>query len=349
MELKKEVFGMHNNTEVVEYTLTNSHNISLSVISYGAIITKICMPGKNGEIENVTVNVDTLKEMIENRPFHGAIIGRVSGRISDATYIDQDKEFQLDKNEGNNTLHGGHNGLDNKIWEVRTIEDEDQISVVFSTTSKDLESGYPGNMDIQVTYTLNNHDEVFINYRANTDKRTLFNPTNHVYFNLSGAKEESIHNHLIQVDSDYFAVLADDNIPTGELRSVDSTAFDLRDMTELKHVLNSEEKQIKDRNGLDHPFVLNKTKDKPAAVLEHKESGRKLIMNTDREAVVIYSHNVDQSLITENEEVIKVHSGITLETCTLPDAVNQKSFGSIFLNPDETFESTTVFQFKTIK
>lgn len=347
MRITEKLFGMVQDEEVKEYTLTNSNDISLSVISYGAIITKICVPDKKGNLENITVNVDTLEEMVENRPFHGAIIGRVSGRISNAKYSDSDEEYQLDQNEGNNTLHGGFNGLDNKIWDVEALEEESQVSLVFSTKSAHLESGFPGNMTIQVTYTLNNRNEVAIHYNANTDQKTLFNPTNHVYFNLSGNNKENIHNHLFQVDSDYYAVLADDNIPTGELKRVESTDFDLRELTKLQVVLESEDMQIKERNGLDHPFVLNKKTDNPSAVLEHEESGRLLFMYTESDSVVIYTHNVDQHPLTENEQVIKAHSGITLETCILPDAVNQKDFGSIYLNPDESFESTTVFRFET--
>lgn len=345
MNISEKVFGKYKGEQVKEYTLTNDNQISLSVITYGAIITQIRMPDKDDVVENVTVNFETLDEIVENRPFHGAIIGRVSGRIADAKYKDGDKEYKLDKSEGNNMLHGGFNGLDTKNWTAQPIKNDNQVSLILTTHSPHLESGFPGNLDVKVTYTLNNQNEVRIKYEAKTDERTLFNPTNHVYFNLSGENKESIHQHEIQVDSDSFAVLDEENIPTGELRDVDSTPFDLRTLTKLAEVLESDEEQIKERDGLDHPFALNQTKDKPAAILNHEESGRKLLMHTDRDAVVIFSHNTDKEPVTVNEKTIKAHSGITLETSTLPDAVNHENFGSIFLSPDETYISETVFQF----
>lgn len=345
MNIQERVFGTHNNTKVKEFTLTNSNNVSVSLITYGAIITKILMPDKNGEIENITANFKTLEEMVENRPFHGAIIGRVSGRIQNGVYEDENNKFQLDQNEGLNNLHGGFTGLDTKIWEAQTFEDEQQASVVLKAISPDGEAGFPGNLTVTVTYTLTEQNDFSIQYQAETDKRTLFNPTNHVYFNLNGTLNETIHNHEIQVDSDHFAVLADDNIPTGELKAVNGTPFDLRELTHLEDVLISSEKQIVDRNGLDHPFVLSKTKNRPDAFVRELKSGRSITMSTDLPAVVIYTHNSDHEPVTDGESTLIAHCGLTLETCLLPDAVNQTDFGDVFINPEEPFESVTTFTF----
>ena len=237
-------------------------------------------------------------------------------------------------------------GIDQHIWNASTEEEAHQVSLILSTTSLDGESGFPGDLEVRVTYSLNEENEVGITYEAKTNKRTLFNPTNHVYFNLNGPRQESIHNHEIQVNSEKFAVLDEENIPTGELRAVVGTDFDLRSFRSLEEVLASEEEQIKNRQGYDHPFVLTKGDSSPAVRLREKSSGRVLELKTDEEAIVIYSHNSKKVPVTENEKTLPAHAGITLETCALPDAVNQVGFGSIWLEPGELFQSTTVFHLK---
>lgn len=343
MQLEKETFGTYQNEDVFEYTLTNSNDVSLSVLTYGAIISKLMMPDKNGRVENITMNVKSLDEMIESRPFHGAIIGRVSGRIANGEYMDGSTKITLDQNEGNNTLHGGNTGIDQHLWTAETKKHPDQASLILTTVSPDGEGGFPGEVTVTVTYTLTEKNEIKLQYEASTNERTLFNPTNHVYFNLNENYHEPIYNHEIQVNSDKFAVLDDDNIPTGELKDVNKTDFDMRRMTTIEDVVKSHDKQIVDRNGLDHPFVLIKEKDVPEAVLKEKESGRKLTMKTDADAVVIFTHNEVEETAKENEEDLPVHGGITLETCALPDAVNQENFGSIWLEPGEEFTSETSF------
>lgn len=343
MQITKQFIGEVKNQEVSEYTLTNSQGYSLSVITYGAIITKIMMPDKEGKFENITVNAETLEEIVTSRPFHGAIIGPVSGRISGASYPDGENEIYLDKNENDNNLHSGFTGIDQHVWEAATEELEHQASLILKTVHPDGEGNFPGDLEVNVTYTLNEENEITIAYAAKTNKQTLFNPTNHVYFNLNGKENARIYNHTIQVNSGKFAVLDDENIPTGELREVEGTDFDLRQLRKLDEVLKSDEEQIKDRNGYDHPFVLRKEANQPAAVLKEEHSGRVLKMKTDADAVVVFSHNSEKVPSTKGEHVLPVHAGITLETCALPDAVNQKGFGSIWLKPVETFKSTTIF------
>lgn len=346
MEIQKELFGKLKDKDIYEYTLVNKNGYSLSVTNYGAIITKLMMPSNEGNVENITVNFKTLEEIVQSRPFHGAIIGPVSGRISGASYKDGNLEVLLEKNENGNNLHSGLTGIDQHIWNASTKEDEEQVSLILNTVSLDGESGFPGDLEVAVTYSLNEKNEVKIAYEAKTNKRTLFNPTNHVYFNLNGNSQELIHNHQLQVKSEKFAVLDDENIPTGELRAVGGTDFDLRGFRSLEEVLASEEKQIKNRNGFDHPFVLEKETDEPAVILKEESSGRVLEMKTDEEAVVIFSHNSQKVPVIDNETTLPVHAGITLETCALPDAVNKEGFGSIWLEPGETYRSSTVFSLK---
>lgn len=345
MKISKELYGCLETEEVYEYTLTNSSNLSLSIISYGGIITGIKMPDRDGEIEEITINLENLDEIVKSRPFHGAIIGPVAGRIAKGQYLDDDRLIKLDRNEGENTLHSGYNALDTRNWEVETNQQENDVSLILRTTLKEGEAGFPGNIDVKVTYTLNEKGEMIISYEAESDKRTLFNPTNHVYFNLSGNTSKPIYDHKLRLNSDYYAVLDDANIPTGELRKVDESAFDFREEKELLILKETSDEAIRKREGFDHPFLLNKKANKLAAKLYHKESGRLLEIRTECASAVIFTHN--QELKTPTTRIGQ-HCGIAIETSELPDAVNQKDFGSIWLEKGEQFKSETVFKFSTL-
>lgn len=348
MELKKRKFGNIENEEVSEYTLTNNNDLSLSVITYGAIITKINMPDKHGKIKNITVNVNTLEEIIESRPFHGAVVGPVAGRISNAEYVESDTNIELTQNEFKNNLHSGNSGLDTKLWTADFSKEDENLSLILKTTLFDGEDGFPGEREVTVTYTLNEENEIKINYQAETTKKTIFSPTNHVYFNLNGDSSESIHNHDLFINSDYYAVLDAENLPTGELKSVKDTDFDFRELINIKSNLDSEEIQILDREGLDHPFLLNKDSEKPMVILSNSKSGTKIEIFTDCDAVVVYTHNHVHQPLVKNEDVLSKHCGIALETSALPDAVNHDNFGSVWLNSHEKFNSTTTFKFSLI-
>lgn len=348
MELRKEKFGVIQHQTIDEYTLINSNSLSLSVITYGGIITKINMLNKRGEIEEITTNMTTLDEIVKARPFHGAIVGPIAGRISKARYLDEENYIELEKNENDNTLHSGSKGLDTKIWEASTQKTDDELQLILTTTLADGESGFPGNVDVRVTYSLNEENEIVITYEADTDKRTIFNPTNHVYFNLSGNYENNIYTHDIELNSSHYAPLEDDNIPTGEIKSVTDTAFDLREGIQLGNVISSKEKEISSRNGLDHPFLIDHHSKNPIVRLSHNESGRVLEVETDCDAIVIYTHNHVQESETGADRLLGMHTGVTLETQQLPDAVNKSNFGSIWLEPEENFVSSTTFKFSFI-
>lgn len=349
MKIKKDIFGILNNEKIYEYTLTNSQNLSLSLISYGGIITKIKMPDRNGIIEEVTINVDSLDDIVANRPFHGALIGPVTGRISKGRYFEGKKMIQLDQNEGKNTLHSGEKGFDKKIWTVDTKEQDQQITLILSTQLEDGEGGFPGVVDVTVYYSLNEDGEVTIRYEATTDQTTLFNPTNHVYFNLSGDNKEPIYDHELQLASDAFAVLDNSNLPTGELKSVAHTDFDFRKGKTLDALLEATDEQITSRGGLDHPFVLNQDKLDAAAKLYHQDSGRLLEMSTTSDAVVVYTHNHEQTIESDADKKLGKHSGIALETSALPDAVNHEDFGSIWFEPNEKFSAETTYKFSLLE
>lgn len=349
LKLTTKAFGFYLNQEITEYTMTNTNGISLSAIPYGAIVTKIVTPDKSGKTADITLNVESLEDMLAHRPFYGATIGRVAGRITDGQYEVDSTQVQLDVNEKGNQLHGGPEGLDTKLFDVETKEASNSISLIFSYKSLAGEEGFPGNLDVTVEYTLNENNEWTIIYTANTDKTTLFNPTNHIYFNLNGDIHQPILNHTLQLKSSKHGTLGDRNLPTGQLEDSKGTPFDFSEPKVLEEALLSNEPQIKSLSGLDHPFVLDQTVEGPQAILTESQSGRKVEMYTEEQSVVIFTHNAEMDAYTIKERPAPQYAGITLETQALPDAVNQEGFGNIVLRPEETYQSETTYRFSTVK
>lgn len=345
MDVTKKVYGYLEGQEVREYTLTNSQGVSLSALSYGAIVTQIITPDKDGKQANITLNVDSLSDMVDHRPFYGAVIGRVAGRIAEGQYSIDGQTYSLPQNEGKSTLHGGFEGLDRKIWAVQTMQDEEAASLIFEYTSPEGESGFTGTVKIQVTYTLTEANEWIIDYRATTDKPTLFNPTNHVYFNLTGDVRTSILDHELQLNSPYFVPLNDQNIPLGEWVKSQGTPFDFSQSKPLKEAVGSDDEQIKARSGLDHPFVLDSADHGQQGKLFDPVSGRTVTFTTDRNSVVIFTHNAEVDDFTLFNEPVRQYAGIALETQTLPDAVNQEGFGDTVIRPGQDFTSRTLYSF----
>lgn len=344
MNITTKTFGEIEGKEINEYTITNAYGISLSAIPYGATVTKIVTPDKNGKRENITLNVESLEDMVEHRPFYGATIGRIAGRITNGMFSLDGNEYQVETNEGTNLLHGGPKGFDTKLWEVEIEEDSHKASLIFTYESPDGENGFPGNLTAKVTYTLNDQDEWTVTYFAETDEATLFNPTNHIYFNLTGDIKQPILDHELKLASAYYASLAEENLPSGQLESVKGTPFDFRTGKSLKEAILSDDKQIKPIAGLDHPFVLDLSEEFQGTLAD-PQSGRYVKMKTDQESVVIFTHNGEVDDYVIQGEPAKRYAGITLETQALPDAINQPGFGNTVLRPGETYTAQTIYQF----
>lgn len=344
MFITSKLYGKINTTNVEEYTITNSKGVAISAIPFGATLTKLIAPDRKGKLADITLNVDNLDDFITYRPFYGATIGRVAGRITKGQYSLDGKDYQLDTNEGNNLLHGGPEGFDTKLWHVETEIADKQGRLIFTYTSPEGENNFPGNLWVQVTYTLTEESEWIIEYKAKTDEPTLFNPTNHVYFNLSGDKKQSILNHELYLKSDFYAPLGEENLPKGELKNVEGTPFDFTAPKLVKDAVYSDHPQIKPLNGLDHPFVLSPKEGDSQGVLYEPESGREVTLYTDRNSVVVFTHNGEVDDYSIQGEPARQYAGITLETQTLPDAVNQTGFGHIILRPKETFTSKTTYK-----
>jgi aldose 1-epimerase len=345
MKVIQEVFGQINNQTVNSFTLVNDHGFELTCINYGCVITKIITPDNKGNFENIVLGYDTLEEYLDGRYFFGTVVGRVAGRIKGGSFELGGNIYTLAKNENNNHLHGGNKGFDKVLWDASVTENDEVASVQFSYLSPDGEEGYPGNVNVKVTYTVNNNNELTIQYSGLSDEKTLLNMTNHSYFNLSGNIKRDILNHSLSIKSDKFLALNGDLLPTGELLDVEGTPFDFTSDRFIQSGVDSDHPQNKlAGHGYDHPFLLTSNHDKEI-ILKDSESGRILTIETDEPGVVVYSGNQMKS----EGEIYGVPSrkylGICLETQGLPDAIHHPNFPSWVLEKDQEYTTVTKYKF----
>ncbi|GAM16274.1 aldose epimerase family protein [Mesobacillus selenatarsenatis] len=341
MEVLKERFGQIGSQPVHSFTLRNDHGMEVTAINYGCIITKMNVPDRDGEFENIVLGHDTLDEYHKDPYFLGAVVGRVAGRLKGGSFELDGKNFTLAKNDNTSHLHGGLKGFDKVLWDAKVIDD----GVLFSYLSRDGEEGYPGNLYIEVTYRLNNDNELSIQYRAQTDQKTLLTVTNHSYFNLSGNMKRDVLNHSLQLKSSRFLELDEEFLPTGSFLDVKDTPFDFTKGGMVKAGAESNHSQnVLVGNGYDHPFILDVNHDHEI-VLKDPESGRTLTVETDEPAVVVYSGN---SLKAEGDfrgVPSRKHLGICLETQAFPDSIHHPHFPSMVLDKGEMYSSITKYKF----
>lgn len=329
----------------VLYSLTNDLGTTMNVTDLGARIVDLIVP-INGEQRNIILGFDSAEEYLEKDMYFGATIGRVAGRIKKGLFTIEDQNYSLPVDrENGNILHGGPNSFEAKIWSAKIEESDDKVSVVFSYISPDGENGFPGKLGAVVTYSLTNKNEWIIDYQAVTDQPTLYNPTNHVYFNLTGDMSQSVGTHELFVDADRFAVVGDDTTATGELRAVLNTPFDFNQVSKLDQVFSASYEQNKLVNGLDHPFILNQTGfETPQAIITAPTKDLSVEMYTDRPAVVIFTAQFGEAGPEVRGQKLVNHGGLTLETQVSPGAVEFEGFGDIVLSPETTFNSRTIFK-----
>ncbi|PMC39178.1 galactose-1-epimerase [Bacillus sp. UMB0899] len=345
MKLIKEIFGELKGETVYSFTLENRNGMKVSCITLGCIITDIIVPDKNGQFENVVLGLDTVESYINDSPYFGAVCGRVAGRISNGRFELDDHIYELPKNDDNNHLHGGPEAFDQKLWNAKEINDTDLVGVEFSYVSEDGENGYPGNLSVKITYTLNEQNELKISYHGTTDKNTLVNLTNHSYFNLSGNLKEDILSHKLAVKSNEILELNENVVPTGNLMNVANTPFDFRTAKSIEEAVSSTHEQIKRvGQGIDHPFLLNDHQNEEIMLVDEK-SGRKLVIETDQQSVVIYTSNMLEESINIRGVKARKYLGICLETQGLPDSINHPQFSPCILNAGEEYNTSTTYKF----
>lgn len=345
MKIADKLFGHYIDEPVFEYTLINDSGMSVSCLNYGCIITKILVPDRSGNIENVVLGFEQFFDYLDLSTYFGAVVGRVAGRISKAEFVLDGESYQLTANEYPNHLHGGKKGFHSVIWKSEPFETENAVGLKFFYHSIDGEDGYPGNLDTTIIYRLNNQNELSITYEARTDQKTIVNLTNHSYFNLSGNIKRDCSEHVIQLENDRFLELGLDLIPTGRLIDATNTPFDFKHGRLLKSGMKSSHPQnALAGNGYDHPLLFAK-KGENTVVLTEKESGRTLLVTTDQPCVVLYTANQLEGLYSISGVRARNYLGVCLETQGFPDAINQPHFPSIVLNPEEVYHSTTKYRF----
>jgi aldose 1-epimerase len=328
-----------------EYTLTNQNGMSVSVLDFGGIITKIMVPDRNGNMENVVVGYKDYSEYLQNPNYFGAIIGRVAGRIQGASFELNGQTYHLAANNGENHLHGGPEGYHQIIWHVTPFEKDSEVGLQLKYTSTDGEAGYPGNVEITVTYTLNNDNQLLLTYEAKSDQTTPITLTNHAYFNLSGDLKQTIQNHYVTINSSKFVELDAELIPTGKILDVEGTSFDFRGGRVLADGFNDEFEQNKIADsGYDHYFIFDQTNEYSATVLD-PDSGRVMAVTTNEPGMVMYTSNSMGEGLALAEGSSCKYIGVCLETQASPASLHHQGFPSVVLKAGETYHKETIFSF----
>ena len=322
--------------EIKIYTLENKF-LKVELLNLGAIIKKIELKDKNGNIKNVVLGYENIEKYRENPAYLGAIIGRTAGRIKDGILKLDDTEYQLDKNNNGNTLHGGKNSISHRFWNVQNIEN----GLCFSIKSSNLDNGYPANVEIKVSYILNNN-ELLIKYFATTDSLTYLNLTNHSYFNLSGNPDNTIYEDILKIDSDYLIGINENSIPC-ETINLDNSIFNFKEAKKLEEFFKADDKQKTiANNGIDHPYIFNGKIGK--LEIKNIKSGIKMSVETNNPAVVIYTANYLQDI------GFKKHSAICFETQEVPNLYRDKNINvyPTFIDENTNYEKYTKFIFENI-
>ena len=328
---------------VTRYTITNKNGLSVSAIDYGANIVSLMVPDKNGILEDIVLGFDEVAGYEVNGCFFGAFIGRHGNRIGQAKFELNGKTYELEKNDGANNLHGGTPGYHQVMYQASTTDN----SVTFSRVSPDMEQGYPGNLDISLTYTLTDDNELKLDYVTKSDQDTLCNLTNHSYFNLKGHKGGEITDHIVTIKANGFTGTSDDLIPDGSIVDVTDTPMDFRKPRRVADDIDSDYAPIVLAGGYDHNFVLDKPEgsfEKVAEVTE-ETSGRTMEVYTDLPGMQLYSGNFIEKENGKERQIYTKRTGICFETQYFPNSINVPEFTPCVLKAGDTFRSTTVYKF----
>lgn len=347
-DFQKEINGK----QVGLYFLKNGQ-LKAAITNYGARIVRLCVPSKNADMADVVVGFKCIDDYLKARGiYHGAIIGRVTGRIANGNIDLNGRNYSLNLNSAPNQNHGGVNGFHNQVWDVRAVTDS---SIILSYLSVDGEMGFPGNLQVHATYTLTTMNELKVELSATTDKSTPVNLTNHAFFNLAGEGSGTILNHILSIPSKTICTIDENKIATGELAKVASTPFDFRKPKAIGKDLSLEksDEQLKFAGGYDHHFVLSTKKIsvmKLAATVVEPQSGRKMEVFTNEPCIHLFTANFfNGSDIGKTGKPIHFRESFALETQRFPFVNNQKKFPTIILQPGEKYEAKTIFLFTVIK
>jgi aldose 1-epimerase len=343
----KSAFGTTKEGAVVDlYTLTNKNGMTAKLITYGALLTELRVPDRQGRLGDVVLGFADLAKYEAGHPYFGATIGRVGNRIAKGRFTLNGRQYVLATNNGPNHLHGGGKGFDKRVWKAEPLKSADGAAVKFTYVSPDGEEGYPGTLTAAVTYTLTDRNELQLDYTATTDKATPVNLTHHSYFNLAGEGSGDILGHDLTLIADRYTPVDDTLIPTGQIATVEGTVMDFRKPATIGARIAKVPGAPP--GGYDHNYVLSSGGGKlaAAAVVREPGAGRVMEVLTTEPGLQFYSGNfLDGTLVGKSGIAYKQHFGFCLETQHFPDSVNRPNFPSTILEPGKTYTSTTIYRF----
>ena len=340
----KQAFGQtQEGTAIEAYTVTNSQGASAKFITYGATLAELHVKDRNGKPGDVVLGFDDLQGYLGSHPFFGATVGRYANRIAKGTFTLDGKTYHLPINNAPNSLHGGDQGFNRRVWKAEPVNQADGSGVRFAYLSKDGEQGYPGNLTATVTYILTNKNELKIEYSAQTDQDTVVNLTNHSYFNLSGSDTGDILKYVLYLNADKFTPVDSTLIPTGEIANVAGTPLDFRKPT----AIGARIADLKEIGGYDHNFVVNGQMGtlRIAARVSDPDSGREMEVWTTDPGVQFYSSIHLNGIQGKGGVAYQKYGAICLETQHFPDSPNHPNFPSTELKPGQKFHSETIYKF----
>ncbi len=339
---------------VERVVMTNDRGMRVALIAYGATVTEIAVPDRDGTIRNVVLSLPDMPAYERSARRWGGIIGRYAGRIADASFRLDGVVHRLEPGRNGVTLHGGSDGYDKRIWSVATREDARSLATIFTLVSPDRDQGFPGTLTVQVTYRLLRRSNVLaIDYRATTTASTPFNPTNHMFLNLAGAGNGSIASHRLRIPADLYAETDARKIPSGRLAPVAGTPLDFRRARRIAPAADSRHPLLAPSNGFDHSYAIgpaSSSKPRTVAVLDDPGSGRRLAITSTEPSLQLNSGNgFDGSEIGSEGVAYAIYAGVALETQHLSDSPNQPSFPSTIVRPGRPFFSTTEYRFSSTR
>ncbi len=345
---KKHWRSLSTGEEIDLYTLRNAQGMEATITNYGGRLVTLCTPDRNGKLDDVVLGFDNLNGYLEKNPYFGALVGRYANRIAKGEFSLNGKTYKLARNNSENSLHGGIRGFDKVVWTGNEFTSAAGPALKLTYLSKDGEEGYPGNLTVAVTYSLNDDHELKIDYEATTDKDTVINLTNHSYFDLCGQAAGTILDHEVTINADRFTPVNSHLIPTGELKAVQGTPFDFRRPTRIGAHIDEKDEQLQYGQGYDHNYVLNRSGNglSSAARVREPKSGRVLEVLTTQPGMQFYTGNhLDGTVTGKGGTVYGFRFGFCLETQHFPDSPNQPKFPSAVLKTGQKYQGTTIFKF----